>query len=254
MDGVLDLHAFRPRDVHDLVPTWLDACHEHGLATVRIVHGKGRGVQRRIVHAILDRHPAVRAYRLAPRECGGWGATLVTLCDDSQHPGTSCVPNMGGAVAMEFARAGSDCTLEATQRIAAPCGVLFDFLADPRNLATLTPPARRLVLLAPTPASLGAGALLDYRTHVLGLAITWRMRVVVWDPPHASALEQVRGPYVSFQHAQRLEADGDATRLIDRVTYRVPGGVLVDAWLARPHLRRTFAYRHAQLALRFPAR
>jgi DNA-nicking Smr family endonuclease len=79
MDGVLDLHTFAPRDVADLVPTWLDACHEHGLYELRIVHGKGQGVLQRTVHAILSRRSDIQSYRLAPPERGGWGATLVTL-------------------------------------------------------------------------------------------------------------------------------------------------------------------------------
>lgn len=79
MDGVLDLHTFAPRDVPDLVPTWLDACQEHGLTELRIIHGKGQGVLRRSVHAILARRSDVLAFGLAPPERGGWGATLVRL-------------------------------------------------------------------------------------------------------------------------------------------------------------------------------
>jgi len=82
MDGVLDLHTFAPREVGDLVPTWLDACREHGLHQLRIVHGKGTGALRRTVHAILARRADVLAYRLAPEDRGGWGATLVTLRAD----------------------------------------------------------------------------------------------------------------------------------------------------------------------------
>jgi len=79
MDGVLDLHTFSPRDVPDLVPTWLDACQEHGLTELRIIHGKGQGVLRRTVHAILERRSDVERFGLAPPERGGWGATLVEL-------------------------------------------------------------------------------------------------------------------------------------------------------------------------------
>jgi len=79
LDGVLDLHTFRPSDVPDLVPTWLDACRAEGLWELRIIHGKGRGVLQRTVHAILARRSDVLAYRAAPLERGGWGATLVTL-------------------------------------------------------------------------------------------------------------------------------------------------------------------------------
>jgi DNA-nicking Smr family endonuclease len=79
MDGVLDLHTFSPRDVGDLVPEWLDACHEHGLHELRIIHGKGKGVLQRTVHALLARRSDVLSFQLASPERGGWGATLVTL-------------------------------------------------------------------------------------------------------------------------------------------------------------------------------
>lgn len=79
IDGVLDLHTFSPRDVPDLVPTYLDECQAHGVFAVRIIHGKGKGVLRRTVHAILDRRTDVVEYRLAEPHRGGWGATLVTL-------------------------------------------------------------------------------------------------------------------------------------------------------------------------------
>jgi DNA-nicking Smr family endonuclease len=79
LDGMLDLHAFAPRDVADLVPTWLDACRDKGLIELRIIHGKGRGVLRRSVHAILERRDDVARFALAPEDRGGWGATLITL-------------------------------------------------------------------------------------------------------------------------------------------------------------------------------
>lgn len=79
LDGVLDLHTFDPREVGDLVPTWIAACRERGIHELRIIHGKGRGVLRRSVHAMLAREPSVLAFRAAPEERGGWGATLVTL-------------------------------------------------------------------------------------------------------------------------------------------------------------------------------
>jgi len=82
IDGVLDLHAFRPEETGDLVDDYLDACQEHGIREVRIIHGKGRGTLRRIVHARLDRRHDVGAYRLAG-DASGWGATLVILISRS---------------------------------------------------------------------------------------------------------------------------------------------------------------------------
>jgi len=75
----LDLHTFQPRECGDVVAEYLRAAQEAGLTAVRIVHGKGTGTLRRIVHGVLDRHPAVRAYRLADERGGSWGATLVEL-------------------------------------------------------------------------------------------------------------------------------------------------------------------------------
>ncbi len=79
IDGVLDLHAFRPQDVRTLVPDYLDACQEEGIVDVRLIHGKGTGALQRSVHAILQRHPAVESFRLGTRGEGDWGATVVRL-------------------------------------------------------------------------------------------------------------------------------------------------------------------------------
>lgn len=79
LDGTLDLHAFRPADLGDLLPEWLGACHAAGLRELRIVHGKGTGALRRGVVALLARDARVLAFRTAGEDAGGWGATLVTL-------------------------------------------------------------------------------------------------------------------------------------------------------------------------------
>ena len=75
IDGTLDLHTFDPRDVKDLVTTYLDECLKNDITEVRIIHGKGKGVLRRIVRSRLERHPNVVSYKYA----GSWGATVVTL-------------------------------------------------------------------------------------------------------------------------------------------------------------------------------
>lgn len=79
IDGTLDLHAFSPREVGDLVPEWIGACLAAGITELRIVHGKGTGALRRSVEAILARDPRVASSRPAGEGAGGWGATLVTV-------------------------------------------------------------------------------------------------------------------------------------------------------------------------------
>jgi len=79
IDGTLDLHAFRPREVKDVVGDYLDACREKGILDVRIVHGKGIGALRETVHAVLHRRDDVESFRLAGEGRGEWGATLVRL-------------------------------------------------------------------------------------------------------------------------------------------------------------------------------
>jgi DNA-nicking Smr family endonuclease len=74
----LDLHTFLPKECADVVEEYLHAAQEQGLAVVRIIHGKGTGTLRRIVHSVLDKHPAVARYALAAGS-GSWGATLVEL-------------------------------------------------------------------------------------------------------------------------------------------------------------------------------
>lgn len=75
----LDLHTFAPQDVASLVAEYLLAARAAGLREVRLIHGRGRGVQRAGVHAALASLPFVVAAHDAPPDRGGWGATVVVL-------------------------------------------------------------------------------------------------------------------------------------------------------------------------------
>jgi dsDNA-specific endonuclease/ATPase MutS2 len=76
---IFDLHSVPPRDVQPVVEEYLAEARRLGLKALRIIHGRGIGVQREIVRAVLARTDFVLDYRDAPAEAGGWGATLVTL-------------------------------------------------------------------------------------------------------------------------------------------------------------------------------
>jgi dsDNA-specific endonuclease/ATPase MutS2 len=75
----LDLHTFSPKDIVEVTKSYLEEARRANFAQVRIIHGKGKGVQRESVHAILKKHPFVQSFQLAPPERGGWGATLVWI-------------------------------------------------------------------------------------------------------------------------------------------------------------------------------
>jgi dsDNA-specific endonuclease/ATPase MutS2 len=78
---VFDLHTVPPNEVRDIVEAYLEEAHRLGLRALRIIHGKGIGVQREIVRSVLQRTPYVVSFSDAPAEAGGWGATIITLSD-----------------------------------------------------------------------------------------------------------------------------------------------------------------------------
>jgi len=82
----LDLHTIAPADLRDAVQEYLWAAMEKGFREVRIIHGKGIGVQKRIVASELERHPAAVSFRVAPSDRGHWGATIVQLASGLTRP------------------------------------------------------------------------------------------------------------------------------------------------------------------------
>jgi dsDNA-specific endonuclease/ATPase MutS2 len=76
---VFDLHSVPPRDVKPIVEEYLEEAHRAGFKALRIVHGRGIGVQREMVRSILAKTPFVEHFGDAPQDAGGWGATIVTL-------------------------------------------------------------------------------------------------------------------------------------------------------------------------------
>lgn len=79
IEDSIDLHGFQPRDIPDVVVSYLEAAHEKGFREVRLIHGRGTGFQRARVRQVLATHPLVERFADAPATRGGWGATLVWL-------------------------------------------------------------------------------------------------------------------------------------------------------------------------------
>ena len=83
LEDVLDLHSVPPRDAKGVVEEYLHECYRQNFAAVRIIHGRGIGVQREMVRQVLSKLDFVESFADAPMEAGGWGATVITL---RRHP------------------------------------------------------------------------------------------------------------------------------------------------------------------------
>ena len=84
IEDVLDLHTFKPSDVPDLLEDYIIECVKASIFSLRIIHGKGKGVQKKRVQNLLKNNPRVDSFQDAPPEAGGWGATLVELKKKSE--------------------------------------------------------------------------------------------------------------------------------------------------------------------------
>lgn len=82
VEDILDLHPFSPHEIRSVVEEYLAQCCAAGFTTVRLIHGKGIGVQRESIRALLARLSFVKTFHDAPPEAGGWGATIVSLLPD----------------------------------------------------------------------------------------------------------------------------------------------------------------------------
>lgn len=79
IEDTIDLHTCSPREIPSLLEEYLKGCLSHGIIQVRIIHGKGMGIQRNIVHSFLEKNPLVHSFSHAPPGAGGWGATIAIL-------------------------------------------------------------------------------------------------------------------------------------------------------------------------------
>ncbi len=79
IEDSIDLHAFSPKEIASVVEEYLEQCRRAGIYQVRLIHGRGKGVQRRMVRSLLEKSPLVLSFKDAPPESGGWGSTIAVL-------------------------------------------------------------------------------------------------------------------------------------------------------------------------------
>ncbi|MFZ5570962.1 MAG: Smr/MutS family protein [Thermodesulfobacteriota bacterium] len=86
IEDVLDLHAFAPKEIPDLLHEYLEACAGSGITRLRLIHGKGTGRLKDRVRNLLGKHPLVVSFQDAAPDSGGWGATVVLLQPGQPKP------------------------------------------------------------------------------------------------------------------------------------------------------------------------
>ncbi len=142
-------------------------------------------------------------------------------------------------------------TLRSSIWVAAGPAEVWPFFANAHNLPRLVPPFVRFQILTPPPIAMRVGTRIDYRLSVRGLPMRWRTRIARWDPPHAFADEQERGPYKRWYHVHTFEPLDGGTVLSDHVEFEVGGGPLsplLTRWFVLPDVLRIFRYRMQRIA------
>ena len=143
----------------------------------------------------------------------------------------------------------ADYILESRVWLARARADVFAFFADSTNLVLLTPPSFNLRIVAGPPA-LSTGAVLDLRMSWLGLPVKWRAFIREWDPPYRFVDVQVRGPYARWEHRHRFLEERGGTWVEDRITYRLPLGLLGRAThglLVHRQIAAMWSYRTRRL-------
>jgi ligand-binding SRPBCC domain-containing protein len=140
-------------------------------------------------------------------------------------------------------------TLATEQRLPRPVEDVFAFFSDAANLDRLTPPWLHFRVLTPS-VPMRQGTVIEYRLRWRGLPLLWRTEISVWQPPFRFVDQALKSPYRLWKHEHVFEPAGQATRMLDRVEYAVPGGLIEPAitkWLVGPDVGRIFAYRKQKM-------
>ncbi|MCB0411272.1 MAG: DUF1731 domain-containing protein, partial [Bdellovibrionales bacterium] len=133
---------------------------------------------------------------------------------------------------------------------------VFPFFESESNLEVITPPWLKFKVLKKSTEQIQKGTLIDYELRLRGLPLHWRTEITDWKQNERFVDEQVRGPYDKWHHVHEFETLGVGTLLRDRVTYKVPIGVL-GRWVAGPFVKndveKIFSYRQKVIYQKFGA-
>ncbi len=127
-----------------------------------------------------------------------------------------------------------------------PRDEVFQFFATAENLGVITPPELSFEILTGLPIHMNEGTRIDYRIRLYGIPMTWRTVIDRWDPPFFFQDTQLEGPYRTWIHRHEFHDLGVATRVVDRVWYRLPVLGPLNAMvhpLVRRQLDQIFDYR-----------
>ncbi len=133
-----------------------------------------------------------------------------------------------------------------------PLPEVFDFFSTAETLNLLTPPWVHFSILTPLPIEMRQGIVIQYRIRVRGIPHRWDSEISDWRPPFGFTDTQIRGPYRYWVHRHSFEETPEGTIVADDITYRVPGGALVNRLYVAGELRRIFAYREARILELYP--
>ena len=142
----------------------------------------------------------------------------------------------------------------AEQFVARPRGEVFEFFSCAENLQQLTPPWLHFQILSVDPRPVRKGTLIRYSLRWRIFPIRWTTEIVEWDPPYGFVDLQLKGPYKLWRHQHRFVAEGNGTRILDEIEYRLPFGVfgrLAHAVKVRRDIEGIFGYRKGAVEERF---
>ena len=139
-------------------------------------------------------------------------------------------------------------TLSTDQLIEKPRDEVFSYFSDAHNLAEITPPWLKFVVLTPRPIEMQVGTLIDYRLKLRGIPVKWQSEITEWNPPYEFVDEQRKGPYRTWIHTHTFTETDEGTIVGDQVEYAVLGGQLVNNLFVRPDIEKIFEYRSQKLS------